>query len=111
MTSAESLRHVTENDARLALASIRSSLPITDSATLAMAVGRMLGGPVTEADVAETLNAPHLTLPVTSPEDLIRFYNRLLDLRFGEENERAADIGLPRDADHLDWPDGRMSEL
>jgi hypothetical protein len=111
MTSAESLRHVTEDDASMALASIRSSLPITDSATLARAVGRMLGGPVTDADVAETLDAPHLTLPVTSPADLVRFYNRLLDLRFGEEYERAADIRLPRDAYNLDWPSGRISEL
>ena len=87
MDSLDHLRHAIEDDASEAVTSVGASLPITDVATLSIVLGRMVGGPVTEDDVARALDGAYVTLPIETPGGVLEALNRILDIWLGENEE------------------------
>lgn len=84
MTNLETLRTATEDDVTEALTSVGAALPIADAATLAIVLGRMLGGPITEDDVGRALADSYVSLPLATPAAVLEAFNRHLDIVMGE---------------------------
>ncbi|KMS59959.1 hypothetical protein V474_07565 [Novosphingobium barchaimii LL02] len=87
MTNLDNLRSTTEEDAVLALTDVGAALPIADSATLAIVIGRMLGRPVREIDTVDALRDAYVGLPITNTAALLEAFNRHLDIVLGEDTE------------------------
>lgn len=93
METIKHLRHETEDDAAEAITSVGAALPIADMATLAIVLGRMLGGPVTEDDVGRVLLRSYFGLPIETPAAVLEAFNRHLDVVLGEDPASAEDAG------------------
>lgn len=84
MNTIEHLRDETEEDATEAMVAAGAALPIEDAATMAIVLGRMLGGPVTEDDVVRALRRSSVGLPIETPAAVLEAYNCHLDVLLGE---------------------------
>jgi len=87
METIRHLRHETEDDVAEALTAVGAALPIADTATLAIVLGRMLGRPVTEDDVGRALDGSYVSLPLATAAAVLEAFNRHLDVVLGEGTE------------------------
>lgn len=87
METIKHLRHESEDDAAEAINSVGAAFPIADTATLAIVLGRMLGGPITEDDVGRVLDTSYVSLPLSTPAAVLEAFNRHLDIVLGEDTE------------------------
>jgi hypothetical protein len=87
MDISRGLRDLSEAHVGSALRYVGEPLPITETSILALVLGQLLGGPVTEEDVGEVLEASHIHLPVDTAAELIDIYHRMIDIRFGQTGQ------------------------
>jgi hypothetical protein len=83
MDISRGLRDLSEAHVESVLRYVGKPLPIAETSILALVLSQLLGGPVTEEDVGEVLEASPIDLPVETTAALIDTFHRMIDIRFG----------------------------